>query len=226
MHDLLIDNRVIISGEIVSEFVYNHECLGEKFFTAFVKITRLSGIDDVIPLMISERLIEPTESYKGCFIEVSGQFRSYNKKNENKVHLVLCVFAREIRWIDRINEDIDINSIEINGYICKEPVYRETPNGRKIADLIVAVNRPYGKSDYIPCIVWERDALWACKLGIGTKISLKGRIQSREYIKKLKDGTAETRTAYEVSASRIDVVESEDNEDGYANKINNPTELL
>lgn len=213
MHDLLENNKVIISGEIVSGFVYNHECLGEKFFTTFVKITRPSGFDDVIPLMVSERLIKPTESYKGCFIEVSGQFRSYNKKNENKVHLVLCVFAREIRWIDRINEDIGINSIEINGYICKEPVYRKTPLGREIVDLILAVNRPYRKSDYIPCVCWGRTARFAEKLTVGDCVSVYGRIQSRDYIRKFEDGTVETRTAYEVSASRIDVLESEDNKD-------------
>lgn len=213
MHDLLNNNKVIASGEIVSEFVYNHECLGEKFYTTFVKIARLSCTDDVIPLMVSERLIEPTESYKGCFVKVSGQFRSYNRKNEKKLHPVLCIFAREIRWLDRINEDVDINSIELNGYICKEPVYRETPMGREITDIILAVNRPYRKSDHIPCVCWGRIARFAEKLTVGDCVSVCGRIQSRDYVKKFEDGNFETRTAYEVSVSRIDVVEREDSED-------------
>src|SRR5699024_10252830 len=200
-------NKVLIEGEVVSKFTLNHEVFGEKFYTVELETARLSGTKDIITVRISDRLINISENYMGMVFKVSGQFRSYNKHEEDKNRLALSVFAKEVTVIlNNDEEDLSTNEICMDGYICKKPVYRETPLGRKIADLMIAVNRPYGKSDYIPCVCWGRNARFASGLEVGTRLKVQGRIQSREYTKKLSETESETRTAYEVSLSRLGVI--------------------
>lgn len=194
-------------GEIVSDFVFSHEIFGEGFYMVDVNVPRLSDSSDIIPLMVSERLIDVNEDYKGLNIMVQGQFRSYNRHEERKNRLVLSVFAREIEFVDETPESSKTNQIYLDGYICKEPIYRKTPLGREIADLLLAVNRPYGKSDYIPCICWGRNARFASNFSVGTRCEIWGRIQSREYMKRLSEEDAEKRTAYEVSVSKLELME-------------------
>lgn len=201
------NNQVTLMGEIVSEFGYSHEIYGEGFYMADLQVNRLSDSADLIPLMVSERLLDVTQNYVGAKIAVIGQFRSYNRHEERKNKLVLSVFAREIEFIDEIGESSKTNQIFLDGYICKEPIYRKTPLGREIADLLLAVNRPYGKSDYIPCICWGRNARFASSFEVGNRCVVWGRIQSREYMKKLSDEEVEKRIAYEVSVSKLDLVE-------------------
>lgn len=205
MTDKIFDNnQVVIAGEVVKDFEFSHDVFGEGFYILEVAVSRLSNSYDVIPLMISERLIDVKQSYVGRFIEVFGQFRSYNRHEENKNKLVLSVFVREVNLLES-EEDIQRpNSIFLDGFICKEPVYRKTPLGREIADLLLAVNRPYGKSDYIPCICWGRNARFAESFAIGGHIQLWGRIQSREYQKKINEDEYEKRIAYEVSVSKME----------------------
>lgn len=208
MTDKVIENnQVVIMGEVVSDFVFSHEIFGEGFYMVDVNVPRLSDSSDVIPLMVSERLIDVEEDYKGLNIMVQGQFRSYNRHEERKNRLVLSVFAREIEFVDETPESAKTNQIYLDGYICKEPIYRKTPLGREIADLLIAVNRPYGKSDYIPCICWGRNARFASNFSVGTRCEIWGRIQSREYMKRLSDEDAEKRIAYEVSVSKLELVE-------------------
>ena len=211
MLDKVIENnRVSIIGEVVSEFQFSHEVFGEGFYIANVSVNRLSDMVDIIPLMISERLIDVTKDYRGMKIEVSGQFRSYNRHEGVKNKLVLSIFVRELRFIE--DEDIPeeqskSNQIFLDGYVCKPPIYRKTPLGREIADILVAVNRPYGKSDYIPCIAWGRNARFAARFEVGVHVQIWGRIQSREYVKRLNEDEVEKRTAYEVSVSKIEYME-------------------
>ena len=212
MLDKVIENnRVCIIGEVVSEFTFSHEVFGEGFYIANVSVNRLSDMVDIIPLMISERLIDVTKDYRGRKIEVSGQFRSYNRHEgvKNK----LSIFVRELRFIedDEVPEEQSkSNQIFLDGYVCKPPIYRKTPLGREIADILVAVNRPYGKSDYIPCIAWGRNARFAGGLEVGSHLQICGRVQSREYTKKIGEEEVEKRVAYEVSVSKIDLVEDEE----------------
>lgn len=213
MEKVIENNKVTIMGEIVSGFTCSHEIFGEGFYMMDVRVQRLSGQYDTIPIMVSERLMDVTADYTGELICVSGQFRSYNRHEERKNKLVLSVFAREISFMEEIEESSKTNQIYLDGYICKEPIYRKTPLGREIADLLLAVNRPYGKSDYIPCICWGRNARYASTFQIGERCSIWGRIQSREYMKKLDDGSAEARVAYEVSASKMELVEDENGQE-------------
>lgn len=199
------NNQVVIMGEIVSDFAFSHEIFGEGFYMVDVRVERLSDSIDIIPLMVSERLLDVNGDYKGMYIAVNGQFRSYNRHEERKNKLVLSVFAREIDFVDEIGESTKSNQIYLDGYICKEPVYRKTPLGREIADILLAVNRPYGKSDYIPCISWGRNARYANEFEVGSRCRVIGRIQSREYMKKLTEEQVEKRVAYEVSVSKLEV---------------------
>ena len=194
-------------GEIVSEFEFSHEVYGEGFYLVDISVSRLSDSVDYIPLMVSERLVDVTQSYIGETISVSGQFRSYNRHEEKKNRLILSVFVRELEFVDEIEDDIKSNQIYLDGYICKEPIYRKTPLGREIADLLVAVNRSYGKSDYIPCICWGRNARYASSFEVGSHVEVYGRIQSREYIKKIGEEQTEKRVAYEVSVNKIEFLE-------------------
>lgn len=184
MSDKIIENnQVTIMGEVASRFTFSHEVFGEGFYMVDVLVKRLSNSEDRIPLMISERLIDVTKDYTGEFIMASGQFRSYNRHEEHKNHLVLSVFVREVAFVDEELDGAKTNNILLDGYICKAPVYRKTPLGREIADLLLAVNRPYGKSDYIPCICWGRNARYASGFAVGEHVQILGRIQSREYVK-------------------------------------------
>lgn len=204
---ILENNQVSIVGEIISDFQYSHEVYGEGFYMVEVAVSRLSNFSDYIPLMISERLIDTSQSYIGQKVYVTGQFRSYNRHEELKNRLVLSVFVREIELIEEETEEMKSNQILLDGYICKDPIYRKTPLGREIADLLVAVNRSYGKSDYIPCICWGRNARFAARFEVGVHVQIWGRIQSREYVKRLNEDEVEKRTAYEVSVSKIEYME-------------------
>lgn len=208
MSDKIIENnQVIIMGEVASPFTFSHEVFGEGFYMVDVNVKRLSNSEDRIPLMISERLIDVSQDYTGEFIMVSGQFRSYNRHDEQKNRLVLSVFVREASFIEEELDGAKTNNIFLDGYICKLPVYRKTPLGREIADLLLAVNRPYGKSDYIPCICWGRNARFASTFEVGEHVQIMGRIQSREYVKKLTETETEKRIAYEVSVSKLECLE-------------------
>lgn len=177
------NNQVSIVGEIVSDFRFSHEVYGEGFYMVDVAVNRLSNYMDYIPLMISERLIDVNEDMVGQNIYVTGQFRSFNRHEEKKNRLVLSVFVRELEFLDEIDDEVKSNQIFLDGYVCKEPIYRKTPLGREIADLLIAVNRSYGKSDYIPCICWGRNARFASGFDVGGHVQIWGRIQSREYVK-------------------------------------------
>ena len=200
------NNQVSIMGEIVSDFRFSHEVYGEGFYMVDVAVNRLSNYLDYIPLMISERLIDVNADYIGQIIYVTGQFRSFNRHEEKKNRLVLSVFAREAAFVEAEDDKVKSNQIFLDGFICKPPVYRKTPLGREIADMLVAVNRPYGKSDYIPCISWGRNARFASNFEVGSRVQIWGRIQSREYVKKLEDDRTEKRTAYEVSVSKMEEI--------------------
>lgn len=201
-------NVVNVTGRIVSMPVFNHEAYGEKFYMVDLEVGRLSGQKDLLPLMVSERLWDMRENKIGCIVEIYGQFRSYNRREGTRSRLILSVFVQEIRFVIRFVEEMQDfsqnNAIFLDGYICKKPIYRKTPLGREIADILLAVNRPYGKSDYIPCIAWGRNARYAADFEVGKHICIWGRIQSREYEKKLSEELSETRTAYEVSISRME----------------------
>lgn len=204
---LFENNQVTMMGEIVSAFQFSHEVFGEGFYMVELAVSRLSNYSDYIPLMVSERLIDTEQDYTGQFIRISGQFRSYNRHEEKKNRLVLSVFVRELEFLDEIDENEKTNQIFLDGYICKEPIYRKTPLGREIADVLLAVNRSYGKSDYIPCICWGRNARYASAFAVGGHVLLWGRIQSREYMKRIGENQSEKRIAYEVSVSKLEYVD-------------------
>ena len=199
------NNQVSIIGEIVSDCQYSHEVYGEGFYMMEVSVRRLSDFVDYIPVMVSERIIDVEADYIGQLVYISGQFRSFNRHEERKNRLVLSVFARELEILEPDCDEDAGNQIFLDGYICKEAIYRKTPLGREIADLLVAVNRSYGKSDYIPCICWGRNARFAAGFEVGTHVQIWGRIQSRDYVKKLSETQVEQRTAYEVSVSKIEI---------------------
>ena len=208
MIDKVIENnRVSIIGEIVSEFTFSHEVLGEGFYIVDVSVDRLSDLTDVIPLMVAERLVDINEDYQGRLVEVSGQFRSYNRHEGTKNKLVLSIFVREWEEVEENLESGKTNQIFLDGYICKAPIYRKPPLGREIADLLIAVNRPYGKSDYIPCIAWGRNARYASNFEVGGHIQIWGRVQSREYVKKISEEETEKHVAYEVSVSKLEYID-------------------
>lgn len=197
MNKLLENNQATLIGTIESGFTFSHETHGEKFYIVQAGTKRFSGTKDILPVMVSERLIDVTQDYTGETIEVRGQFRSYNKHEADHNRLILYVFAREIKFAEE--RAFHTNNILLDGFICKPTVYRRTPNGREIADVLLAVNRSYGISDYIPCICWGRDARYIGGCEVSTNILLQGRIQSREYMKKVGE-KVEKRIAYEVSA--------------------------
>lgn len=205
------NNTAYISGVIAEEFCYSHKAYRKKFYTSVVDVERKSGIVDRIPIMISEKLVDVSGEWVGERVYIYGEFRSYNKYDGEHSHLILHLFARKFFCVD--GAEYDDNSIELDGFICKEPIYRKTPLGREICDVLLAVNRPYGKSDYIPCIAWGRNARFASRLEAGTRLKVKGRIQSREYFKEISEGYSERRTEYEVSISQMEVVESEECKD-------------
>ena len=208
MTDKVFDNnQVSIAGEVISDFTFSHDVFGEGFYILEVVVSRLSNSYDMIPVMVSERLIDVKLDYKGKFVEVLGQFRSYNRHEESKNKLVLSVFAREVKMVDELSENAKPNHIFLDGFVCKPPIYRKTPLGREISDVLLAVNRPYGKSDYIPCICWGRNARFAETFAVGGHVQIWGRIQSREYQKKMNEVDFEKRVAYEVSVSKLEYLE-------------------
>lgn len=211
MSDKLIENNhVTIVGTIQSQFQFSHEVFGEGFYHVEVSVDRLSDSTDSIPVMISERLVDVTKDYRGERIKIIGQFRSYNRHEEKKNRLVLSVFVREFEFTDEETDSVKTNQIFLDGFICKPPIYRKTPLGREIADLLIAVNRSYGKSDYIPCICWGRNARYASGFEVGERVQIQGRIQSREYVKKIDEDRCEKRIAYEVSVSKVECVAAEE----------------
>lgn len=192
------NNNVLIKGKIVKLPAYSHTVMGEGFFEMYVEVERLSEEKDILPVTISERLIEGFNL--GDMIGIVGQFRSYNKLEGEKSRLMLTIFVKELVSPDQIPE---INQVCLVGYICKEPIYRTTPFGREICDVLIAVNRAYNKSDYLPCIAWGRNARFVKDLGIGEKLEVQGRIQSRKYQKRIDENNSETRIAYEISLSSV-----------------------
>lgn len=204
------NNKVYLSGEIVTEARFSHEIYGEGFYEMDVLVKRLSGQSDILPITVSERLIEKSNLKIGSYLSAIGQFRSYNKQVDGKSKLMLTVFVREI--LD-VNYSQNPNVIVLTGFICKPPIYRTTPFCREIADLLIAVNRAYNKSDYIPCIAWGRNARFVKNLQVGERVVLSGRIQSREYQKKLSETETKLMTAYEVSISKLAICDASQNYD-------------
>lgn len=202
---IIENNQVHLRGKMVTGFSFSHELLGEGFYTAQVTVDRLSEVTDTIPIMVSERLIDVTQDYIGKYVEIRGQFRSYNQYNEEHNRLILHVFATKMEILEE--EDYPINKIYLDGYICKPTVYRKTPLGREISDVLLAVNRSYHKSDYIPCICWGRNARYASSLEVSSHLQMEGRIQRREYSKRISETETESRTAYEVSVGSMKLLE-------------------
>ena len=216
----LENNYLTLVGKVTGEKKFSHEIYGERFYIFNLSIPRLSGNSDIIPITVSERLIKEDTLQEGNKLLIKGQFRSYNSYENEKNRLILTVFAKDIMEVEENEEeendidrkDIVTNEVVLVGYICKKPIYRQTPFGREISDLLLAVNRAYNKSDYIPCIAWGRNARFCQNLEVGTQVKVVGRVQSRTYEKKHEDGSVETRVAYEVSIGSLEVVEEKDNE--------------
>ncbi len=207
----IMDNNIAtISGKVVSSVEFSHEVYGEGFYYFLLEVPRLSDSSDKIPITISERLTNKDKLEIGTVIEVEGQFRSYNSYNNEGNRLLLTVFAREITFWDEEKKIKNPNQIYLNGFICKKPIYRTTPFGREITDILLAVNRPYNKSDYIPCIAWGRNARFSEGLEVGDNIRLWGRIQSRGYQKKLESGEILSKVAYEISISKMEMADRDD----------------
>ena len=214
----LFENKPVgIVGKVTSDKRFSHEIYGEKFYIFDLAVPRLSGNADIIPITVSERLLSINELKIDSKIIVEGQFRSYNSYENERNRLVLTVFAKDIKFVENQEEEIEVskdvvsNEVILNGYICKKPIYRQTPFGREISDLLLAVNRAYNKSDYIPCIAWGRNARFCENIPVGTEVKIVGRVQSRTYEKKYDDGRVETKVAYEVSVSSLEVVNQDDN---------------
>lgn len=205
MIDSTSNNEVELCGTVDSELSFSHEVYGEGFYQFFLSVPRLSDISDRINITISERLLQDVSINMGETVCVCGQFRSYNNYSDNGNRLILTVFARDIELNPADAATRNPNHIFLNGFLCKKPVYRTTPFGREITDILVAVNRAYNKSDYIPCIAWGRNARFSSTLDIGENIKIRGRIQSREYQKKIDDDNVITKTAYEISISKMEV---------------------
>ena len=205
------NNYLVLIGKIISDKTFSHEIYGESFYVFNLEVPRLSGNEDIIPITISERLIANFDLTIGRKVVIEGQFRSYNSYENEKNRLVLTVFAKDIIDYKEEQEENVSNEVVLNGYVCKKPIYRKTPFGREISDILLAVNRAYNKSDYIPTIAWGRNARFCQNLEVGTKVKLVGRVQSRMYEKKHEDGTVENRVAYEVSIGSLEVINKDEN---------------
>ncbi len=215
----LENNYLTLVGKVTGEKKFSHEIYGERFYIFNLSIPRLSGNADIIPITVSERLITENMLEEGKKLLVKGQFRSYNSYENKKNKLILTVFAKDLKELENKEEENEIakkdtitNEVVLIGYICKKPIYRQTPFGREIADLLLAVIRAYNKSDYIPSIAWGRNARFCQNLEVGTRVKVIGRVQSRTYEKKFEDGTQETRVAYEVSIGSLEVIEENETE--------------
>ena len=209
----LENNQLILVGKIVSDKNYSHEIYGEKFYVFNLEVVRLSSTVDIIPITVSERLLMGKDIKVGKKVSVEGQFRSYNNYENERNRLILTVFAKEIIEVSEEEKEETTNEVTLVGYVCKKPVYRQTPFGREIADVLLAVNRAYNKSDYIPCIAWGRNARFCQNIEVGTEVKIVGRVQSRSYEKKFEDGTSETRVAYEVSVASMEIPSEENKEE-------------
>lgn len=210
--NFLENNSVVLVGKVTKEKVFSHEIYGEKFYTFDLSVSRLSGNADIIPVTISERLFKEEELVLEKKVKIKGQFRSYNSYENDRNRLILTVFAKDIIFLDDENEivaskDFISNEVTLIGFVCKPPIFRETPFGREITDLLLAVNRAYNKSDYIPCIAWGRNARFCAKMAVGIEVKITGRVQSRPYEKKYEDGTIEQRMAYEVSVGNLEIID-------------------
>ena len=206
------NNQLVLVGKVTSDKRLSHEIYGEKFYIFDLSVPRLSGNADLIPITISERLLLEDTLDIGKNVIIEGQFRSYNSFENERNRLVLTVFAKEIKFSEEQEEfkptkENTSNEVVLDGYICKKPIYRKTPFGREIADVLLAVNRAYNKSDYIPCIAWGRNARFCENIPVGTEVRIIGRVQSRQYEKKYEDGTSEIKIAYEVSVASLEVVD-------------------
>lgn len=212
------NNHLILMGKVTSEKRFSHEIYGECFYIFDLEVPRLSDTSDIIPVTISERLIQDEKMLVGSKVLIRGQFRSYNSYENEKNKLILTVFAKDIFYEEEIEEKLESeeskeqtsNEVILTGYICKKPIYRQTPFGREIADLLLAVNRAYNKSDYIPAIAWGRTARFCQNLEVGTEVKVTGRVQSRSYEKKFEDGTTITKVAYEVSIGSLEVIDEKE----------------
>ena len=205
------NNYLVLIGKIISDKTFSHEIYGESFYVFNLEVPRLSGNEDIIPITISERLIANFDLTIGRKVVIEGQFRSYNSYENEKNRLVLTVFAKDIIDYKKEQEEKVSNEVVLNGYICKKPIYRKTPFGREISDILLAVNRAYNKSDYIPCIAWGRNARFCENMEVGTEVKVVGRVQSRTYEKKFEDGRTEQRVAYEVSIGSLEVINKDEN---------------
>ncbi len=200
------NNKITIAGTVVESPEFSHEVYGEKFYTFKISVPRLSETCDIIPVTVSEKFFALLSIETGINVLISGQFRSYNNFSSTGNKLLLTVFVKNIEKIDNLDEYTSPNNVYLNGYICKPPVYRTTPFGREISDILLAVNRSYNKSDYIPCIAWGRNAKYAESLSVGDNIAIYGRVQSRDYQKKISEDEIENKTAYEVSVSKLELL--------------------
>lgn len=212
------NNHLVLMGKVTSEKRFSHEIYGESFYIFDMEVPRLSNNADIIPVTISERLISDDKLQIGSEVLIKGQFRSYNSYENERNKLILTVFAKDIIFADEIQEEngeekkeITSNEVVLTGYICKKPIYRQTPFGREIADILLAVNRAYNKSDYIPAIAWGRTARFCQNIEVGTEVKITGRVQSRTYEKKFEDGTVQTKVAYEVSIGSLEVINEKEN---------------
>ena len=210
------NNRLTLVGKVTSEKVFSHEIYGEKFYIFNLSVPRLSGSEDIIPITISERLLTNAELKINDKISIDGQFRSYNSYQNEKSRLILTVFAKDVQFLPNQEEEITVgkdivsNEVVLDGYLCKKPIYRKTPFGREISDILLAINRAYNKSDYIPCIAWGRNARFCENMPVGTEVKVVGRVQSRMYEKKHEDGSVEQKVAYEVSIGSLEIIEKND----------------
>ena len=216
--NFLENNHLVLIGKVCSEKTFSHEIYGEKFYIFDLEVPRLSKAVDVIPITVSERLITNIDIEVGKELAIEGQFRSYNSYENEKNRLILTVFAKDISEVEdeELSEEEEkkkvSNEVVLIGYVCKKPIYRQTPFDREIADILLAVNRAYNKSDYIPCIAWGRNARFCQNIEVGTEVKILGRVQSRKYEKKFEDGTSETRVAYEVSISSMEIIDKKEDE--------------
>lgn len=207
MSEQILNNQVSLIGKIKSNFTFSHEVYKEGFYMVDLEVQRKSDSVDTIPVLVSERLVNTDEDFIDSVVKISGQFRSYNKHEGNKNKLILYVFAREFEFVDAEEVNMNKNYVYLEGYLCKSPIYRKTPLGREIADLFIAVNRPYGKADYLPCICWGRNAKFASSFTVGTQCAVWGRIQSREYMKRIDEDQLEKRVCYEISINKLEYID-------------------
>ena len=221
------NNYLVLIGKVISDKKFSHEIYGESFYVFNLEVPRLSGNEDLIPITISERLLANFDLDEGKKVVIEGQFRSYNSYENERNRLILTVFAKDIMEYNEQQDDEEAktssqvsNEVVLNGYICKKPIYRQTPFGREISDILLAVNRAYNKSDYIPCIAWGRNARFCQNLEVGTEVKIVGRVQSRIYEKKFEDGTVEQRVAYEVSVGSLEVINKKDDENTATEELN------